>query len=231
MENLFTLQSVPRRAARPATGALHILPDASLVHETRLGNENAFGELMRRYQERVYTILYGMIQNREDALDLTQEVFVKAYVGLRRFGEAASFYTWLYRIAVNACIDFNRGRKRTPSPVSLEDELLIESPYEPVDERPDSDPERVLAAKEMREHVMNAIDTLTEPFRAAVLLRDVQGLSLEEAAEILRCPPGTVKSRLHRARGLLRQQLAPILTGAGAWEAPNTPLGRGAAQE
>src|SRR5437588_12140451 len=88
-------------------------PDAILVREARGGDARAYGELVRRYQDRVYTLIYGLVQNHDDALDLTQDVFVRAHGSLSRFREEAIFYTWLYRIALNACIDFNRRKKRS----------------------------------------------------------------------------------------------------------------------
>jgi RNA polymerase sigma-70 factor (ECF subfamily) len=188
-------------------------PDTILVRETKGGDRAAYGELVCRYQDKLYTIVYGLIRNREDALDLTQEVFIKAYVGLGRFSEEATFYTWLYRIAVNACIDFNRRRRRTVEPLTLTDGLLTDLGYEPEDPDPASDPERALAAKELRARLYEAIHAVSEPFRAAVVLRDVEGLTLKEIAAIMNCPLGTVKSRLQRGRYELRQKLAAFVEG------------------
>jgi RNA polymerase sigma-70 factor (ECF subfamily) len=154
-----------------------------------------------------------MVPDRDDALDLTQEIFLKAYEGLGRFREGSSFYTWLYRIAVNACIDFNRRRRRSVEPRSLSDDLLAEIEYEPVDDRPASDPEKVLANKELRAQLHAAIHSLPEPFRLTILLRDIEGLSLNEIARILNCPLGTVKTRLHRGRHELRQRLVSFIEG------------------
>jgi RNA polymerase sigma-70 factor (ECF subfamily) len=158
-------------------------------------------------------VIYGQVQNREDALDLTQDVFIKAHGAIGRFREDAVFYTWLYRIAVNACIDFNRRRRRTQDPFSLDDEFLTESGYEPVDTDPSIDPERALASKELQADLRRAIDTLSEPLRVAVLLHDVEGLSQKEIAEIMKCPLGTVKSRIQRGRQELRQKLSYLVEG------------------
>src|SRR5436305_610155 len=106
-------------------------PDLILVREARGGDSRAYGELVRRYQDRVYTLIYGLIQNHDDALDLTQDVFVRAHGSLARFREEAVFYTWLYRIALNACIDFNRRKKRSGEPFSLDGDTLGEGGSEP----------------------------------------------------------------------------------------------------
>jgi RNA polymerase sigma-70 factor (ECF subfamily) len=193
--------------------ALVELPDALLVREAKGGNSEAYGELVSRYQDKLFTLIYGQIQAREDALDLTQDVFIKAHGAIGRFREDAVFYTWLYRIAVNACIDYNRRRKRCQEPFSLESEILTESGYEPVDESPWRDPERVLENKELRARLRRAIDSLSEPLRVAVLMHDVEGLSQKEIAELLSCPLGTVKSRIQRGRLELRQKLASFVDG------------------
>jgi RNA polymerase sigma-70 factor, ECF subfamily len=213
MRDLFKLRLPTRRIDWTNVGALKALPDSILVRETKGGNHAAYGELLRRYQDKLYTVVYGLVPNREDALDLTQEVFVKAHTGIERFREDAIFYTWLYRIAVNACIDFNRRRRRTQDPFSLDDEILAESGYEPVDESPAHDPERALANRELRAALHRAIETLSEPLRVAVLLHDVEGLSQKEIAEIMKCPLGTVKSRIQRGRCELRLRLSHLVEG------------------
>lgn len=213
MRDLFRLRLPTRRIDWSNGSALKKLPDAILVRETKGGNDFAYGELVRRYQDKLYTVVYGQVPNREDALDLTQEVFIKAFGAIGRFREDAVFYTWLYRIAVNACIDFNRRRRRTQDPFSLDDEFLMEAGYEPVDTSPSSDPEQVLANRELQATLHRAIDSLSEPLRVAVLLHDVEGLSQKEIAEIMKCPLGTVKSRIQRGRYELRQKLTHLVEG------------------
>jgi RNA polymerase sigma-70 factor (ECF subfamily) len=193
--------------------ALAELPDSLLVREAKVGNAEAYGELVSRYQDKVFTVVYGQIGAREDALDLTQDVFIKAHGAIGRFREDAVFYTWLYRIAVNACIDYLRRRKRIQEPFSLDGEVLAECGYEPVDESPFVDPERVLENNELRSALRGAIDSLSEPLRVAVLMHDVEGLSQKEIADLLHCPLGTVKSRIQRGRMELRQKLAHFLDG------------------
>lgn len=189
------------------------LPDTLLVREAKLGSEHAYGELTHRYQDRIFTFVHGQVPSWEDALDLTQEVFVKAHRNLGRFREDSLFYTWLYRIAMNACIDYRRRRGRSPEPFSLESDLLTEAGYEPSDMRVHSDPERALENKELARYLRIYIQALPEVLRMAVILHDIEGLPQKEIASILKCPLGTVKSRIQRGRYELREKLAPFLMG------------------
>jgi RNA polymerase sigma-70 factor (ECF subfamily) len=191
-------------------------PDSILVREARQGCHTAFGELVARYQDRIYTLVYGHLQNREDALDLTQEVFIRAHGSLGAFREQAVFSTWLYRIALNGCIDLGRRRKRFASPVSLEGDLLAGLGYEPVDHAPHGNPERALLNQELGGLLRQMIQRLPEPLRTALILSDIEGLSQKESAAAMRCPLGTVKSRVQRAREELRAQLHPYLSGLAA---------------
>jgi RNA polymerase sigma-70 factor (ECF subfamily) len=186
-------------------------PDAILVREARGGDSGAYGELVRRYQDRVYTITYGLIQNHEDALDLTQDVFLRAHGSLRQFREESVFYTWLYRIVLNACIDYNRRKKRSPQPCSLDDPVLGETGFEPSDGRTAHQPDRALENKELGRLLRRAIERLPEPQRIAVVLHDIEGLQHKEIATLLNCPIGTVKSRIQRGRNELRLMLLPFV--------------------
>src|SRR5712691_10716965 len=122
-------------AAITLTPAESKQPDLILVREARGGDSRAYGELVHRYQDRVYTLIHGLIQNHDDSLDLTQDVFVRAHRSLSHFREEAVFYTWLYRIALNACIDFKRRKKRSVEPFSLDGDLLSATGFEPSDLR------------------------------------------------------------------------------------------------
>jgi RNA polymerase sigma-70 factor (ECF subfamily) len=186
-------------------------PDLILVREARGGDTHAYGELVRRYQDRVYGLIYGLIQNHDDALDLTQDVFLRAHTSLQRFREDSVFYTWLYRIALNACIDFKRRKKRFSEPFSLDGALLGEAGFEPPDRRPSSQPDRALENKELGRLLRRAIAGLPEPLRIAVVLHDVVGLQQKEIAALLNCPIGTVKSRIQRGRYELRVKLLPFV--------------------
>ena len=197
------------------TGMPPDIPDTVLVREAKAGSSEAFGQLIRRYQDKIYTIVFSQLSSREDALDLSQEVFLKAHRRLPDFREDCVFYTWLYRIAVNSCIDFARRRKRTQEPFSLEGEVLAQAGYEPVDERAHADPERSLVNKELGGRLRAAIMALQEPLRLAVILHDVEGLAQKEIAAIMGCPLGTAKSRIQRGRYELRERLKPYLDVEG----------------
>jgi RNA polymerase sigma-70 factor, ECF subfamily len=186
-------------------------PDSILVREARGGDTRAYGELVRRYQDRVYTLIFGLIQNHDDALDLTQDVFVRTHGSLMQFREQAVFYTWLYRIALNACIDFNRRKKRNPEPCSLSDQELTDTGFEPADRRPLNHPELALENRELGRLLRLAIERLPEPQRIAVVLHDIEGLQHKEIAALLNCPVGTVKSRIQRGRSELRIMLLPFV--------------------
>lgn len=194
---------MPRSTSRDA--------DANLVREAQLGASGAYSELVRRYQDRIYTVISGMVTGREDALDLTQETFLKAYTGLDRFRQDAGFYTWLYQIAVHLCIDYNRKRKRHQEPLPLDRNLLQDLGVEPEDRSPDRNPERVTINLHLRAAIHSALQRLPEPFRTAVVLHDIEGLSQEEIAAITRCPLGTAKSRILRGRRQLRELLRPFV--------------------
>jgi len=185
--------------------------DANLVREAQAGAPWAYSELVRRYQDRIYTVISGMVSAREDALDLTQETFLKAYTALDRFRQDAGFYTWLYQIAIHLCIDYNRKRKRSLDPLPLDRSLLEDLGVEPRDTSPAGDPERSTINVHLRAAIQNALQQLAEPFRSAVILHDIEGLSQEEVASILQCPLGTAKSRIQRGRRQLRELLRPFV--------------------
>jgi RNA polymerase sigma-70 factor (ECF subfamily) len=185
--------------------------DTHLVRAAQAGAMEAYSELVRRYQDRIYTVISGMVGAREDALDLTQEAFLKGYMSLGRFRQEAGFYTWLYRIAVHLCIDYSRKRKRHQEPLSLDQYLLRDLGVEPEDTSPSRDPERAAINVHLRAAIRTALPRLSEPFRTAVILHDVEGMSQEEVARIMNCPRGTAKSRIQRGRYLLRDLLRPFV--------------------
>lgn len=185
--------------------------DSLLVRSARSGDAVACQELIRRYQGRIYAVAYGYVQDREEALDITQDTFVRMLEGLPRFREEANFYTWLYRIVVNRCIDWRRRRTRRPPPASFHD--LVADEAEPAEPRPSLQPHEALEAKELREQLRAAIAAVPEIYRIVVVLADVQGLSSAEIARILRCPVNTVKTRLHRGRLVVRERLSAYLKG------------------
>jgi RNA polymerase sigma-70 factor (ECF subfamily) len=180
--------------------------DAALVSRAQQGDSAAFGGLVVRYQHRVYNTCYRMCNNHDDALDLTQSAFLKAFQALPNFDARASFFTWLFRIAVNLTLSQRRARRRRPTLVlrQFDDD---ERPCEPADARAQDDPSRIIEQTEMQERLGAALDELDDDFRAAVVLRDVEGLNYAAIAEVLELPVGTVKSRIHRGRLMLRALL------------------------
>jgi RNA polymerase sigma-70 factor (ECF subfamily) len=166
---------------------------------------------VRRYQERIYATVYHMTANHEDANDLAQEAFIKAFQALRSFKGGSSFYTWIYRIAVNKTINFLKQR-RNKSQMSLDD-LDFNAEHDPdlVALVSEKTPRREVGLAELQEKLNAAMLRLSEPHRLVVTLHDVQGLSHEEIAEIMDCNIGTVRSRLFYARQQLQAYLSDYL--------------------
>jgi RNA polymerase sigma-70 factor (ECF subfamily) len=181
--------------------------DAELVRCTLQGKNAAYNELVRRYQRPVYSLVYRMIGSAEDASDLTQETFLRAYGALGSFRQDANFLTWLYKIASNLCIDLMRSR-RSRGMLSLDAEL--ENGREPSADRSFSPEESVMRGA-VSEVVHKAVMNLPERYRLVVVMRHMHGMSIEEIAEQLALPSGTVKTHLFRAREMLRERLRPVL--------------------
>lgn len=192
---------VPRRWALLgllfASGRTEPLPDADpqLIHRAQGGDAKAFADLVRHYEPRLRALAYRLLEDRDLTDDVLQEAFVRAFKSLRRFRGDSSFGTWLYRITYNACMDeVRRGRRVIP--------LMAEADAEPIDVR--SGPEE--AAIERRD-LAAAMASLPPDMRAAVMLVDAEGLDYAAASRVLGVPPGTVGSRLNRARAILRVAL------------------------
>jgi RNA polymerase sigma-70 factor, ECF subfamily len=187
------------------------IEEASLVKRARQGDLGAYDELVRRYQERIYSTVYHMTANHEDANDLAQEAFIKAYQALKSFKGGSSFYTWVYRIAVNKTINFLKQRKNKAH-MSLDD-LDFNAEHDPdlVALISEKTPRREINLAELHEKLNEAMQKLSEPHRLVVTLHDVQGLSHEEIAEIMECNIGTVRSRLFYARQQLQAYLSDYL--------------------
>jgi RNA polymerase sigma factor (sigma-70 family) len=185
--------------------------ETELVRRARRGDLGAYDELVLRYQERIYATVYHMTANHEDANDLAQEAFIKAFQALRSFKGGSSFYTWVYRIAVNKTINFLKQRKNRAQ-MSLDD-LDFNAEHDPdlVALISDKTPRREVNLSELQEKLNAAMQRLSEPHRLVVTLHDVQGLSHEEIAEIMECNIGTVRSRLFYARQQLQAYLSDYL--------------------
>jgi RNA polymerase sigma-70 factor (ECF subfamily) len=185
--------------------------EADVVKLARRGDLAAYDELVRRYQQRIYATIYHMTANHEDANDLAQEAFIKAYSALKSFKGGSSFYTWLYRIAVNKTINFLKQRKNKFH-LSLND-IDFNAEHDPdlmalVSHKT---PNRDVGLNELQKKLNEALLKLSEPHRIVVVLHDVQGQSHEEIAEIMECNVGTVRSRLFYARQQLQGYLAEYI--------------------
>src|SRR6266700_8418494 len=182
--------------------------ELTLVRRARQGDLGAYDELVRRYQERIYATVYHMTANHEDANDLAQETFIKAYHALKSFKGDSSFFTWVYRIAVNKTINFLKQRKNKTH-MSLND-LDFNAEHDPdlVALVSDKTPRRDVNLIELQEKLNGAMQKLSEIHRLVVTLHDVQGLSHEDISRIMGCNTGTVRSRLFYARQQLQAYLS-----------------------
>jgi RNA polymerase sigma factor (sigma-70 family) len=185
--------------------------DVALVSAARNGDMRAYDQLIQRYQSRLYSTIYHMTSNHEDANDLAQETFIKAHSALKSFKGDSSFYTWVYRIAVNKTINFLKQRKSRQS-MSLNDlDFNVENDPDLVALVSDKTPRRDLALVELQEKLNGAMQKLSEVHRLVVTLHDVQDLSHEEIADIMECNVGTVRSRLYYARQQLQAYLSDYI--------------------
>jgi RNA polymerase sigma factor RpoE len=185
--------------------------DLVLVQRAQQGDETAYDELVRRYQERVYATIYHMTANHEDAADLAQETFIKGFQALKSFKGDSSFYTWVYRIAVNKTINFLKARKNRTH-LSLNDlDLNAENNPDMVALVSEKTPRRDAGLNELQEKLNAAMLKLSPDHRLVVTLHDVQGLPHEEIANIMDCNIGTVRSRLFYARQQLQAYLSDYL--------------------
>jgi len=186
--------------------------DLEIVRRVQAGDVAAFDKLIGKYRERVYGIVYNMTANREDAADLTQDAFIKAFQSIQRFGGQSSFFTWLYRIAVNSTLSHLR-KARLRSFFSLErvntDEPLSKEIIAALTDKTGAD--RDAYVRELQEKLNDAMMKLSIKHRTVVTLFEIDGLSHQEIAEIMECSVGTVRSRLHYAKQLLQAELQPYM--------------------
>jgi RNA polymerase sigma-70 factor (ECF subfamily) len=190
-------------------GSVERADDRTLVERAARGDREAFGALVQRHQDRVFNLAYQVVRNREDALDVAQEAFVKAFISLARFKGEASFTTWVHRIVVNLAIDCLRRRRRG-DPAAYDDRLALPEDGEASLAAPD-DPERALETRQVRSLLARGIQALPPAHRAVLVLREIEGLSYEEIARVVGCNLGTVMSRLFYARRKLQKVLQPNL--------------------
>jgi RNA polymerase sigma-70 factor (ECF subfamily) len=201
-------QVLERQAALPARaatgGELRADPDASLVARWQAGDATAFEELVRRHQGRVYRLVLRMLGSPQEAEDVAQEAFLSLHRHGHRFRREARFSTFLYRVATNAAL--NRRRSLSRIRTREEEFALRQAAGDDLPSRP-RDPEGAAAGAQVQERVQQALLALPADLRAAIVLYDIEGQSYREIASILSVPEGTVKSRIHRARGALREKL------------------------
>lgn len=186
------------------------LTDEELVGQVLAGDGATFGEIVQRHEDRLYNTIYRLVGSADDARDLLQDTFVKAYENLKTFRGGSSLYTWLFRIAVNTSLSHRRRRKwvQMSAPAGDEDDP---NPGNAVADTAAANPADRLVTAETEVLVQEAINGLDDEHRTVVVLRDIQHCDYRQIAEILEVPPGTVKSRLHRARMMLRDKLQPLL--------------------
>jgi len=182
--------------------------ERNLLNKAKIGDIEAFECLIEGCRKKAFNIALRMSGNYDDASDLTQEAFIRIYKSLRNFREQSSFSTWVYRITMNVCLDELRKRKNR-NMVSIDEELKPdESGCKRQIESDCPTPEELAERNEIRRAVEEAIGNLREEYKTVIVLRDIQGFSYEEISSILKCPEGTVKSRINRARLALKDMLA-----------------------
>jgi RNA polymerase sigma-70 factor (ECF subfamily) len=191
--------------------------DDRCIAECLNGRPESFGQLVHKYQNRLFSTVVRVVGSDEDARDVVQDAFVRAFEALDTFQGQAAFYTWLYRIAMNQAISLRR-RKRPVASVEAMHDCCGE---EPVERSAEADPIARVERDEMGGHVQAALGLLSDEHRSVLVLREVEGQSYEQIAAVLACPVGTVRSRLFRARMELRELLEPVWKKEKASESPD----------
>lgn len=190
-------------------GSGELADEESLVERSRRGDTRAFDQLVTAHRERIYMVAYHIVRNSEEALDVTQETFLRAWKGLARFDGTASFRSWLSRIATNAAIDLVRRRQAHPQTEFESAPMAIDAASRTTPAQPDR-PGESLDQGEIRERFERALQTLSPEHRAVILLKEIENLSYQEIAEAVGCSMGTVMSRLFYARKKLQTELRDL---------------------
>ncbi len=184
--------------------------DHALVQRVQLGDRKAFDLLVIRYQQRIIKLVSRYIRDRDDAMDVTQEAFIKAYRALKNFRGDSAFYTWLYRIAINTAKNHLTAKSRRPREADR-----FDTEGEPIDleelQKETETPEKILLVEEMKQTIFDTIEGLPDDLRTAIMLREIDGLSYEEIALAMDCPIGTIRSRIFRAREAIDMKLKPLM--------------------
>lgn len=188
--------------------------DMHLIKEVQGGNKQAFDALVLKYQYRIFKLVARYISDPSEVLDVTQEAFIKAYKAIDQFRGDSSFYTWLYRIAVNTAKNnlISKGRRVPESDYEISE---IEQFLSKNNVKEYSTPERTLIYDEMEHILFDIIDELPSDLRSAIMLREIEGLTYEEIAAVMGCPVGTVRSRIFRAREAIERGIEPYMTQEG----------------
>jgi RNA polymerase sigma-70 factor (ECF subfamily) len=177
-----------------------------LVRKCQNGDVAAYEDIAAKYYRRVFMVILGVVHDRDDAMDVAQETFYRAFKNIKRFKGGSNFYTWIYRIAVNLAIDLQRRKKRSSVDLKEDmDEVIVAT------EASGSDPFRELHDRRLGEKLLRAIDELTPDHKAVIVMRAVEGLSYKEIGRIMGCSEGTIMSRLHYARKKLQEKLGTDL--------------------
>ncbi len=184
--------------------------DQELVRRVQLGDKKAFDALVLKYQQKIVKLVNRYVRDQDEALDVAQETFIKAYRALPNFRGESAFYTWLYRIAINTAKNHLVSQGRRPPTSDIDADEAVQ--YEPGARLRDYDNPEQLAHRDQVERVIyETIDSLPEDLRTAIVLREMEGLSYEEIAQAMECPIGTVRSRIFRAREAIENNLKPLL--------------------
>lgn len=182
--------------------------ESELIKKSAEGNGDAFEKLIAPYMQPIVNHAYMMLGDKEDAYDMAQETFVKAFVSVKSFGGQSSFKTWLFKIATNVCLDFLRKKKRRPNVLSLtavgEDANAVMCDVADTESSPDT----IAESNELKDIILKAIGSLDAEYRAAIALRELEGMDYKSISKILGVSLGTVKSRINRARLQLREKLS-----------------------
>ncbi|HON07826.1 MAG TPA: sigma-70 family RNA polymerase sigma factor [Verrucomicrobiota bacterium] len=204
-------QNDPQQGDKKPLQERRAADDITLVKRSQNGDLEAYDELVRRYQERIYNIIYNMTANRDITDDLAQETFIKAFRAIKSFKGDSSFYTWLYRIAVNKTLNHIKNRKEGIAMSLNSVDINVENHPDLVSLINDKTPLREINLNEIQEKLNIALLKLSEKHRLVVIMHDVEGMSHDEIAKILDCNSGTVRSRLFYARQQLQQLLSDLL--------------------
>ncbi len=187
--------------------------DLEKVRDAQAGDREAFDYLVERHKDIVYAVAYRFAKDPDLALDLSQNVFIRAYRGIKSFRGKSSFSTWLYRITMNTCIDYTRKRSRSVDSLAVPEEVAEYAGSEPIVASLPREPGADAMSSELGEQIQKAVDLLPEYHKSVFVLYEIEGLSYKEIADVVGCSIGTVMSRLHYARKKLRSMLAPYVQG------------------